>query len=372
MKKVLFTATVDRHILSFHIPYIKWFKEQGYEVHVACNGEAKIPFAHKKHNIPFQRSPYSSNNIKAYIELKRILEENDFSLIHCNTPMGGVVTRLAAIKARKKGTKVIYTAHGFHFFSKAPFFNWILYYPIEKWLSKYTDCLITINEEDYKRCIHNNFKAKSINIINGIGVDLNKFQPATPEKKSQLRKEYGYSADDFILVYPAELNYNKHQDLLIDAVNILKDRVPNIKLLLAGVGELKTQYEDQVTTLGLEKNIKLLGYRTDMANLLKISDLAVSASRREGLPVNVMEAMATGLPIVLTNCRGNRDLVSEGENGYIVELEDAKGLADKIQKLYKSETIRIEFGSRSLELVGKYSIKNVLCEMQKIYSSYLK
>lgn len=372
MKKILFTATVDRHILSFHIPYIKWFKEQGYEVHVASNGESKIPFADKKHNIPFQRSPYSSKNISAYTNLKKIIEENNFSIIHCNTPMGGVVTRLAARKVRGKETKVIYTAHGFHFFKGAPFFNWIIYYPIEKWLSKYTDCLITINEEDYKRCINNNFKAKSIKIVNGVGIDLNKFQTTTLVEKAELRRAYGYSDNDFILVYPAELNYNKHQDLLISAVNILKNRIPKMKLLLAGVGELKEQYEEQVRKLGLEESVEFLGFRTDMANLLKLSDIAVSASRREGLPVNIMEAMATGLPIVLTNCRGNRDLVSNGENGYIVGTKDVEGFADKIEKLYKSEMLREKFAKKSIDLSEKYSIEKVLCEIKNIYLSYLK
>ena len=150
MKKVLFAATVDSHIKQFHLPYLKWFKEHGYEVHVATNGKEVIPYCDVKHQISFERSPLKFNNIKAIGQLKKIIEKEQFEIIHCHTPMGSVVTRLAALKARKNGTRVIYTAHGFHFFKGAPIQNWLIYYPIEKLMARYTDCLITINEEDYE------------------------------------------------------------------------------------------------------------------------------------------------------------------------------------------------------------------------------
>ena len=209
MEKILFTATVDSHILNFHIPYLKWFKEQGYEVHVASRGNADIPYVDKKHNIPFERSPFRLSNIKAYLQLKDVIDRNNYKLIHCHTPMGSVLTRLAAKNARKSGTKVLYTAHGFHFFEGAPLKNWLLYYPVEKWLSRYTDCLITINDEDYECAIRKKFKSGTIKKVNGVGIDLNKFTPQTYKKKKELRKIYGYSEKDFILIYVAELNYGE-------------------------------------------------------------------------------------------------------------------------------------------------------------------
>jgi glycosyltransferase EpsD len=371
MKKVLFTATVDGHILNFHTSYLKWFKEQGYEVHVASNGNLDIPFVDLKYNIPFERSPFKLVNFKAYKKLKNIIDDNNYKLIHCHTPMGSVLTRLAAKKARKKGTKVIYTAHGFHFFKGAPLINWLLYYPVEKWLSKHTDCLITINDEDYECAKRNKFKAGSIKKVNGVGIDLNKFTPQTVEKKKKLRKEYGYSETDFILICVAELNHNKHQDMIINVINILKNIIPNIKLLLVGEGNLMEQYKNQVKKLNLEDYIKFLGYRKDVPNLMAISDVAVSASRREGLPVNVMEAMATGLPLVVTDCRGNRDLVRNGRNGYVVGINDVDGFADAVEKLYKIEKLRQNFSEKNCELIKMYSIKNVKNELEKIYLSLL-
>ena len=202
MKKVLFTATVDSHIIQFHIPYLKWFKEQGYEVHVATNGDEKIEYCDVKHKIPFERNPIKINNIKAIFKLKKIIEEEKFDIIHCHTPMGGVVTRLAAINSRKKyNTKVIYTAHGFHFFKGAPLLNWMIYYPIEKILSNVTDCIITINKEDYELA-KKKFNAKHIELVNGVGVNANKFTSKIPDQeKLKLRKNLEIKKDDFVNDY---------------------------------------------------------------------------------------------------------------------------------------------------------------------------
>jgi len=368
MDKILFTATVDSHILSFHIPYLKWFKEQGYEVHVASNGNADIPFVDIKHNVLFERSPFKFANIKAFMQLKKVISNNDYVIIHCHTPMGGVLTRLAAKKSRKTGTRVIYTAHGFHFYKGAPIINWLIYYPIEKWLSRYTDCLITINEEDHNTAIDKKFKASKINMVHGVGVDLNKFERQTKKKKSHMRKEYGYKEEDFILFYAAELNHNKHQDLLINVINILIDKIPNIRLLLAGSGPLENKYKKRVEQLDIKDNVDFLGYRNDIPNLLMLSDIVVASSKREGLPVNIMEAMGTGLPLVVTNIRGHRDLVNDGENGFVVDIDDVKGFANSIEELYKDEQLRHKFGNRSYELVQKYSLENVINEMKLIYT----
>lgn len=183
MKKVLFTATVDSHILQFHIPYLKMFKEKGYEVHVATNGTEAIPYCDVKHVVSFARSPIKTSNLKAIIQLRKIINENNFEIVHCHTPMGSVVTRIAAKKAKKRGTRVIYTAHGFHFFKGAPMVNWLVFYPVEKYLSKYTDCLITINQEDYELAKRKFKKCKQIELVHGVGVDKSKFDFEMSERE---------------------------------------------------------------------------------------------------------------------------------------------------------------------------------------------
>lgn len=372
MKKVLFTATVDSHILNFHIPYLKWFREKGYEVHVASNGSANIPYSDKKYDIAFERSPFKITNIRVYKALKKIIDENQYEVIHCHTPMGSVLTRLAARKARKHGTKVIYTAHGFHFYQGSPLINWALYYPVEKWLSKYTDCLITLNSEDYQRACAKFDHHCSNKYVDGVGVDVSKFVPQTLSVKAELRKSFGYSSEEFILLYTGEMSYRKHQDLLLKVVHLLKNQIPNIKLLLAGTGSLLEHYQELSRKLEIESYVVFLGYRNDVDKLLQISDIAVSSSRQEGLPVNIIEAMATALPLVVTDSRGNRDLVVDGQNGFIAGINDVDGFAEAVAKIYKSKELRVTFSKKNEELVDKYALKRVINHMGDIYSEYIE
>lgn len=366
-QKVLFCATVVSHLKAFHLPYLQWFKEEGWEVHAATNGEEAVPYVDKQFNISIQRSPFKWDNIRAYRELKRIIDSNEYDIIHCHTPMGAVLTRLAARGARRKGTTVIYTAHGFHFFKGASLVNWLIYYPVEKWLSRYTDCLITMNQEDYDRVQKRKFSAKRIAYVHGVGVDFNKYKPVSSEEKKRLRVEYGIEDNRFVLVYAAELTKRKNQSLLIEVVKSLKDRLPNIQLLLAGKGELESHYRSLVHNMNLEGYVTFLGHRTDMNRIYALSDLAVSSSRQEGLPVNVMEAIASGLPVVATKVRGNRDLVTEGVHGLLVELGDSEAFAESIWKLYEDQILRESISREFQRLIDLYSVSYVLDEVTSIY-----
>ena len=367
MKKVLFTATVDSHILQFHLPFLKLFKEKGYEVHVATNGNEKIPYCDIKHIISFEISPLKINNLKAIKQLKEIINEEKFDIIHCHTPMGGVVTRLAARKARKKyHTRVIYTAHGFHFYKGAPKLNWMIYYPIEKWLAKYTDTLITINNEDYELA-KNKFSKRFFDIqyVPGVGIDEDKFNFKMSEKeKIELRKSLGLTKDDFVLTCIGRLDKNKNQGLLIEVVKELFKSHPNIHLLLVGPDENEGIYHHMA--LGFENNIHFLGYRDDISKILKITNISLSASFREGLPVNVLEAMASGVPVIAANCRGVRELIKDEVNGYIVE-NNVEDFLSKILKIYNNENLYKTISKNNLEQIFPYYLKEILKNMSDIY-----
>jgi glycosyltransferase EpsD len=370
--KILFVTTISNTVNAFLIPHIRMLMDQGHQIEVAFNivqevSPELIELGCKIHLIEFQRSPLKKQNYSAYKRLKQIIINEQFDLVHTHTPVASACVRLAC--KNLDNVKILYTAHGFHFYKGAPITNWSIFYPIEKYLARYTDCLITINNEDFRRASHS-LKAKSIKQVNGVGIDLNKFSSRSIELKNKLREEYNFKETDFILLCVGELNHNKHQDLLIHAVARLKNL--NLKLLLAGEGELLETYRDQSKKLGLDNNVLLLGYRKDIANLMAISDVVVSSSKREGLPVNLMEAMATGLPIIATNCRGNIDLVRHNHNGYIVEADDIEGYSNAIMKLYNSEKLRKEFGKKSSEFIKKYSLKSVMEEMNRIYNDFLK
>lgn len=371
--KILFVATVRSHIGQFHMPFIKELKKQGCEVHAAFkdNSEYKkgldLSAVDKVFEVPFSRSPYSTSNIKAYRVLKKIIDENDYDAIHCHTPMGAVVTRLAAKKARKKGTKVIYTVHGFHFYNGASKLNWLLFYPVEKYLAKYTDCLITINNEDYSLAKSKEFDIKKIYHVNGVGVDISRFHTVDENEKQALRAEYGYNADDFLMIYPADFCDRKNQNMLFDTLKILLQKHSNIRLLLPGLEEKAQPFIDYAKQTGVFNNIDILGYRRDIYNLVGMCDVSLSSSRQEGLPINLIEAMAIGNAIVATDVRGNNDLVENGRNGWLVPLNDSRQMADCILKLYDDKSLSSRFKENNRQMVAEYEENAVIDEMVKIY-----
>lgn len=358
LKKVLFVATVDSHIELFHLPYLKMFKDKGYEVHVATNTDKPIQFCDKKHKINVSRSPFRLGNLKAIRQLKKVIDTEHFDIVHCHTPMGGVVARLAAKKARKNGTRMIYTAHGFHFYKGAPLLNWLLFYPVEKYLAKYTDTLITINNEDYERA-KKKFGKRCFDIqyVPGVGVDEKKFEKKLSAKeKHELRASLGLKDDDFVMIFPAELSKRKNQMWLIKTLKPAFDEDKKKHLLLPGKDSLNGKCQKLAKKLGLESQVHFLGFRTDIDKLLKISDLAVSSSKQEGLPVNLIEAAFCDLPIVATDCRGNRDICKSTLDKASTSEEWSNGISDHMQYYNNS-------------ILSDTTIQSVFNKMASIYRS---
>jgi glycosyltransferase EpsD len=376
-KKILFIATVASHINSFHIPDIEFFKQNGWETHVIVGtdseirGKKYVPSCDKFSVLPLSRSPFRVDNLSTVHKLKKIIDIEKFNIIHCHNPMGGVVARMAGRHARRyHRTKIIYTCHGAHFYSGAPIWNWILYYPVEKILSRYTDCLITINHEDYKR-LSRNFKKCKVEYVPGVGFGPH-YQPALKDEKLSLRKGYGYANKDFILMFVGELNEGKNQAFLIDVINKLKPDIPEIKLILVGMGELEPLLRRKVKDLGLEEQVVFLGYRTDVSSLLKIADVYTAASVREGLAVNVLEALGTGLPAVVLKARGQSDLIDNGVNGFIVNQDELDTFAERVLYFYRNLNIINQFSKAAHQSVEAYRIDSVRNIIEKIYWRYME
>ena len=370
MKKVLFVATVVKlHIMVFHIPYLEWFKKNGYEVHVVARNdyenkeECVIPFCDKFHDLPFERSPFKKKNLQVYKELKKIIDIEEYDIIHCHTPMGGAIGRLAAHSKRGKGTKLIYTAHGFHFYKGSPLINWLVYYPVEKWLARYTDTLITINKEDYERA-KSKFSAKRVLYVPGVGIDLEKFNKVELDRDLK-RNEIGLQENAFVILSVGELNKNKNHEIIIRSIAKLDNT--NIHYIVCGQGELDEYLWNLSMEIGLENQVHLLGFRRDIFELCKISDMFAFPSYREGLSLSLMEAMANGLPVVCSNIRGNSDLIESGKGGYLVGHSDIDEYAKYINELISDDELRNEFGEFNHKMIERYSIDNVLKKMKDIY-----
>lgn len=364
-KKVLFTATVVKtHINAFHLPFLKMFKDAGWEVHVAAKNDfidepCLIPNCDKYYDIDFDRFPFSRRNFHAYKKLQKIILENQYDIVHCHTPVAGVLTRLAARLCNN--TRVIYTAHGFHFFKGAPLINWLIYYPVERFCARYTDKLITINKEDYERAkqfkLRNNGK---VYYIPGVGMDINKIKNVNIDINEK-KKELGIPDDIPVILSVGELNENKNHEVVIQALDKIKEQ--KYIYIIAGRGKLEDYLNSLIKEKCLTEKVRLLGYRKDIAELLNITDIFVFPSLREGLSVALMEAMSAGLPIIASNIRGNRDLLCNND------LFDPRDI-HKLMKLIKSKLNIIGNGEKikvNYSNMDNYSLDNVLKQMVEIY-----
>lgn len=371
MKKVLLVATVQSHIAQFHRPLAEVLHQHGYEVHVAANDNLylknglSLDFVDKVYNLPFNRSPKSLDNIKAYKQLKVIIDSNNYDAVHCNTPMGGFVARLAARDARRKGTKVIYTAHGFHFYKGAPLLNWMIYYPVERFFSRMTDILITITREDYsiaKEKFHCH-----VEHMHGVGVNGERYFKVSDEEKIALRRNMGYSETQKLILCIGELNINKNQTMAIDAMHQIIKQYPDALLVLAGNGPREAFLRNYIREKGLENNVKMIGYVTNLQDYQHIIDVQVCCSKREGLPLNVVESMLSGNPVIASINRGHRELIENGRTGFLVAVNDSEEMAEKVLLMLSNNEEKAFIEDSALNYAQQYTFENVQRELEYIY-----
>lgn len=375
MKKVLFVATVQSHIMNFHIPYLKLWQDKGYEVHVATNMDTKkydnveaIISNVVWNNIDFDRNPFSKNSFVALRQLVNLMNENRYELIHVHTPVGGILGRLAAKITNTKN--VVYTAHGFHFFKGAPLKNWVLYYPIEKVMARFTDAIITMNEEDYI-IAKNNFKTRikgNVFKVNGVGIDIEQYK-VDDVKNMTFKKSLGLNENDFIITVIAELIERKNHNQIIESLEKIQHKYPHIKAIFVGDGKLYDNINDRIKERNLENNILLLGYRTDIRQILNITDVLGLFSYHEGLPKNIMEGMVAKKPIICTNIRGNIDLVENNINGITVGINKIDETKKAILYMYNNRDKLEYMKMNSYKRILDYDIKKVIKEIDYIYTN---
>ena len=371
--RVLFTATLVRgHIAKFHIPYLKWFKEQGWETWVAAkndypDGVCEIRYCDHFVNIDFARSPFSKQTLIAYSQLKALFDKESFDIVHTHTPVGGVLTRLAARKARRSGTKVVYTAHGFHFYKGAPVVNWMLWYPVERFMSRLTDALIVINSED--EAIAKRFSHAPVRRMPGMGIDLSKFEFSKQRKmafRKELENELGLSSGDYIVFAIGDLNRNKNHRLLVECLPNLST---NIHLVIAGTGPMRDGLIAIADSKGVGDRLHVLGFRDDVADVLEISNLFCLPSLREGLPISLLEAMASGTVCLASDVRGARDLLGEYADHCIVESYDVCDWSNCIGSCIAGDE---KLGKGLKDRAALFSLERALSVQKKIYIELLE
>ena len=367
--KILYVTTISLTMNTFFKPHIDMLVNEGCQVDIACNyEELELDNFYKKsgcnfYQIDFSRSPLSLDNVKAYGQLKDVIEKGNYDIVHCHTPNASAITRLVCRNFRKKsGLRVFYTAHGFHFYKGAPKLNWMIFYPIEKFCSRFTDKLITINKEDYELA-KSKFKAREVYYIPGVGVDLSRFQNVQVDRAAK-RREIGVPEDSFLLLSVGELNDNKNHQVIIKALAKLDN--PKVHYAIAGVGEKKDYLLELADELGVGENVHLLGFRKDIPELNYSADVFCFPSIREGLGLAAIEGMASGLPLITSNIHGINDYSLEGETGFKCNPYSIEQFANAIRRLMDSNNLRL-LSKNNTKLVSKYDINEINKLVFQIY-----
>lgn len=376
MKKILIVTSVASMADQFMIPSVTVLQKLGYTVHVACNFaegntcsdehietfkeklcQMKVNFFH----IDFKRDVKRiAANRAAYRVLNEIIAREGYTLIHCHSPIGGVLGRLAA---KRHGIPVIYTAHGFHFFKGAPKSSWLLYFPVEKFLSRFTDMLITINREDLNLA-KTKMKAKRVRYVHGVGLDISKFRDSTADRAA-MRQSLNIPQSATLLLSVGELNENKNHKTVISVMPKLEH---SYHYMIAGRGEAMESLIEYAHKLGVEDRVHILGFRDDVDALYKTADIYIHPSRREGLSMATLEAMASGLPVIASKIRGPMDLIDEPDGGLLCPPDNPEAFLDAIKKLDTSK--RAAMREHNAQKVKEFSIESVMEEMRRFYSEF--
>lgn len=378
MSKLLYISNIGGQKMtgSFAGTSIKAAHELNLEYYIVANRTKTTDEQRKYDEIAFDvkllhadisRSPLAKENIKAFKQIVAIIREEKIDYIHCNTPIGGVIGRLAGKVCNVK--RVIYQAHGFHFFKGAPILNWLLFYPVERWLAHYTDALITINREDFERA--QSFQLRNhgnVYYVPGVGIDSKKYDPKDFDVNKK-RDEMGLCAEDIMVISAGDLIERKNYQTAIKAIAFAQN--PHLHFFICGRGPLKSKLESLAKELGVKDRVHFLGFRTDVKELLWASDIFLFTTYQEGLSRSLLEAMATGLPCIASNIRGNTDLINDSDNGFLIEANDAVGFGNALNKLSKDYGLRMRMTEANVKRIKQFDFETVTKALYNIYSNEL-
>ena len=376
-KRALMYASVASMIQQFNMENIRLLLADGYEVDVACNLQQGSTITPEKiaamkaeleemgvrvFHVPVPRKISAIRDIVTAFRMTRdIIAQGEYSLIHCHSPIGGVLCRLAnRFSGRYGKARMIYTAHGFHFFKGAPLLNWVIFYPLEWFSSRYTDVLITINLEDFALA-QKKMKAKQVVYVPGIGVDVTKFRNAAAASR-EARDPLGLADGEMLLLSVGELSVRKNHEVVLRALASLK--LDAYQYLICGLGPLEERLREVVRELKMEDRVRFLGYRNDIPQIMNAADVYLFPSLQEGLPVALMEAMAAGKVVACSRIRGNTDLI-EKDGGVLFDPVNVEECADAIRSLLDADYGQM--GRFNAEKIKGFSREAVEKQMFEIY-----
>lgn len=377
---VLFLATVPSMIASFNSRNIRILKEMGYEIHAACNFEDRSAWTEEEaenirtklknldvilHQIDFPRKPYHPLLLaKSYRQLAKLLKEIPFDMLHNQSCVSGILGRFCS---RKKGIKIIHTEHGFYYFVGGPLYNWI-FYPFDRICSRWTDALITINKDDYEFA-QKHMRAKRTVYIPGVGINTDYYGNTVIDRK-KMRESLNIPEDAFVVLSVGELNRNKnHEIILRAAADMNKD---NVYYVINGEGEMREHLLDIAKSVGMSEKFILTGNVKNVNEYYKMADVFAFPSKREGLGLAALEAMAAGLPLVTSNKNGINDYAKDGVTGFMIDPDDEKGFTEALEEMYSSLELRKSVGKNNAERVQAFSEQRTDKIMEEVYRDVMR
>ena len=355
MSKVLFTASTYSHIVNFHRPYLAAFRRLGWTVEVACGGAPmEIPEAHRVVYIPFEKEMTSPRNGAAWRQLRRLMKQEGYDLVSCHTSLASFFTRMAAAGLKNR-PKVACVAHGYLFGEESSAAKKLLLSTAEALVAQVTDLLMTMNRWDTQYATVHKLGGKIVEVP-GIGLDPDRLPPVSAAEREELRRALGVGPEEVLLVYAAEFSGRKSQRVLIRAMT----RLPReVKLALPGQGALREDCMVLARELGVADRTFFPG-QVQMAPWYGAADLTVSASRSEGLPFNVMEAMHYGLPVVASRVKGHTDLLEGTGAGLLYPYGDWEACAGRIGELLRDRELAARMGALGRNAAADYELGRAL------------
>ncbi|RYU61830.1 glycosyltransferase family 4 protein [Aliivibrio finisterrensis] len=370
--KTLQVTTVANTLNAFLLPFAKAFKQQGWQVDAAASNIVQFENIVAEHDncfdIQFCRNPLKIKQLfKSLKQIRKLLEIQQYDVVHVHTPIAAFLTRIAVIGIKK--TKIFYTAHGFHYINTNPVWKNILFYLAEKLAGFKTDHLFVINQDDYQFAKQKQIvPEQAITFIHGIGVNPDGYRFSARDRQI-IRAELKLSDNTFMLLQVAELNDNKNHQVVLQALALFKQQNPNsdIRYVIVGEGRSQEYLVRQVNLLNLSSSVIFLGQRSDVPALLSACDALSLSSKREGLPRCMLEAMCMQKPIMASNIRGCNDLLSSGA-GILVDHNELQQWAKAIQQLYRDPELRHRMGLVGFQLIEqKYQQDKIVDAVLNVY-----
>lgn len=360
MKKVLFCASTLSHLMNFHLPYLKDFRDRGYEVWIAAGkGKSRfLPYAHHQVDLPLCKSFFSPQNIRAIFQTRRLMLDEGFDCVSTHTTLASAVVRAAALLLpRKRRPKIYCVCHGYLFGEGDGLKKWAYLLP-EKLCAPVTDVLMVMNREDEAIAGRHRLGRREPVFLHGMGLDMSAFPALAPAEREAGRRELGFGPEEKLLIYAAEFSKRKNQAALLRAFAKAAPAVPSLQLLLAGEGAALEECKALAEELGIAGRVRFLGYVTEMERLYPLCDGAVSSSRIEGLPFNIMEAMACGLPVIASRIKGHVDLLGEEYPWLFSTEEELADLLARAEELAPCDW---------REVLEPYRLERVEEELRAVY-----